>query len=255
MATHQRAKHRRRGRQVPQQDQRARRALLIIGFLAVLLIVLVASIALLGRGASDEAAGAATAELRISEAAVPANAEANGRAWGPVDAPIQVIEYADYECESCGMFATQYERQFEEAFAPTGKVRFEIRNAPFHGEGARNAAEAAYCAADQNAFWPMHNSLFLNQPVTEGTGMQAFSDARLNAIASGLGLDTAAFGQCLSAGTYTAQVEQDYQATVNANVNQTPTFVINGERYPGVMGVDEFRQIFAQLVPEVTFDS
>jgi protein-disulfide isomerase len=219
------------------------------------IVVLIGSVALLGRAATEQQAAGNAGPVVVSDAPTPPNAEANGRAWGPVDAPIQVIEYADYECESCGFFATTYEADFVAAFAHTGQVRFEIRNAPFHGEGARNAAEAAYCATEQNAFWPMHDSLFLNQPVVEGTGMQAFSDARLNAIAANLGLDTAAFGQCLASGKYTPQVANDYTATVQNNISATPTFIINGQSYPGVLSVEDFRQIFRQVAPEVRVDA
>ncbi len=253
MARRQTTTPRRRGRQVPQRTQQ-RRTMIVLGFLALVIVVLIGSVALLGRTATEQQAASTGGPVVVSQAGTPPNAEANGRAWGPVDAPIQVIEYADYECESCGFFATTYEADFVEAFAHTGQVRFEIRNAPFHGEGARNAAEAAYCAAEQNAFWPMHDSLFLNQPRVEGTGMQAFSDARLNAIAAELGLDTAAFGQCLASGTYTRQVENDYTTTVQHNITGTPTFIINGQAYPAVLRVDDFRQIFREIAPNVRLD-
>lgn len=243
----------RRRRQVPARKQR-RRTVFVLSFLALLVVVVIGSVALLGRTATEQRADSTGGPVVVSDAPPPPNAEANGRAWGPQDAPIQVIEYADYECEACGFFATSYEADFVAAFANTGKVRFEIRNAPFHGEGARNAAEAAYCATEQNAFWPMHDSLFLNQPTVEGTGMQAFSDARLNAIASQLGLDTGAFGQCLSSGKYTEQVANDYTTTVQNNITRTPTFIVNGQPYPGVLSVDDFRQIFREAAPDVRFD-
>lgn len=251
MSSRTRPSTRARGRSVPRWSARRR---FIVLFLGVLIAAVLGSVALLGRNATNQRATAPTSDVVVSDLPVPASAEAQGRAWGPPDAPIQLIEYADYECEACGFFAREYEAAFVEAFADTGKVRFEIRNAPFHGEGARNAAEAAYCAADQNAFWRMHDSLFLNQPAVEGTGPHVFSDARLQAIAGKLGLDTAAFGQCLTSNTYAAQVAQDYNATVQAGVRQTPTFVINGRPYPGVLSVDDFRQIFAQVAPDVTFE-
>jgi len=251
MASRQTTTTRRRGRQVPQRTQQ-RRTLFVLGFLALVIVVLIGSVAVLGRTATEQRAARNVGPVVVSDAGTPPNAEANGRAWGPPDAPIQMIEYADYECESCGFFATTYEAEFVAAFAHTGKVRFEIRNAPFHGEGARNAAEAAYCATEQNAFWPMHDSLFLNQPRVEGTGMQAFSDARLNAIAAQLGLDTTAFAQCLASGTYTQQVANDYTTTQqNNNITGTPTFIINGDVYPAVLSVDDFRQIFREIAPNV----
>lgn len=237
-------------RQAPRKRQH--RTLFVLAGFAALIVFILAGAFLSSRSSGQAGqAGAVT----IANTPAPATAEPHGRAWGPKDAPIQVIEYADYECEACGFFARTYEADFVAAFANTGKVRFEIRNAPFHGQGARNAAEGAYCAAEQNAFWPMHESLFLNQPTREGAGVEAFSDARLNAIAAELDIETAAFGQCLSSGTYTQQVETDYNETRQNSVTATPTFIINGTAYPGVLSVDDFRRIFADVAPNVTFNS
>lgn len=217
-------------------------------FLAVLVLSIVASI---GRNTAEQRSDDNLGPIVVSDHSAPPNAEPNGRAWGPADAPIQVIEYADYECESCGFFAKNHEATVIAAFAATGKVRFEIRNAPFHGQGSRNAAAAAYCAAEQNAFWPMHDTLFLNQPTIHGTGPQVFSEARLNEMAAALGLDTAGFGQCLGSGKYAAQVEADYAETSRVGVTGTPTFFINGRAYPGILSTDDFRRIFAEVAPDV----
>lgn len=248
MATRHQMPARRTGRQVRRGSNRSR---LVVIFLGLLALVLVGSVSLIGQRSSEQRAATNLGPIVPATAPTPPNAEPNGRAWGPSDAPIQVIEYADYECEACGYFARTYEAQFIEAFASTGKVRFEIRNAPFHGEGSRNAAEAAYCAAEQNAFWTVHDTLFLNQPQIEGTGPQVFSKARLNEMAGAAGLDTQAFSQCLASSKYASQVEADFNATVQNNVTRTPTFVVNGQVFPGVISVDEFRRIFAQVAPDV----
>ena len=233
------------------QSRNQQRLTWIIGIGTLLVILVIGSVASLGRNSTEQRLASNLGPVVVSEHPAPPNAEPNGRAWGPADAPIQVVEYADYECESCGYFARTYEAEVIEAFAATGKVRFEIRNAPFHGQGSRNAAAAAYCAAEQNAFWPMHDSLFLNQPTVEGTGPQVFSEARLNEIAGKLGLDTAAFGQCLGGGKYTAQVEADYAETGRVGVTGTPTFVINGRMYPAILSTDDLRQIFQEVAPSV----
>jgi len=233
------------------QARRQQRLIWIAGVSALLVVLVITSVASIGQNSTAQRIAHNQGPLVIAAHGVPPNAELNGRAWGPADAPIQVIEYADYECESCGYFARTYEAEVVAAFAATGKVRFEIRNAPFHGEGSRNAAAAAYCAAEQNAFWPMHDSLFLNQPTVEGTGPQVFSVARLNALAAKLPLDAAAFAQCLSSGRYVAQVEADYAETERVGVTGTPTFVINGRAYPAILSTDELRQIFAEVAPAV----
>jgi protein-disulfide isomerase len=246
MATRHRTPARRKG-----QGRQQQRLIWALGLGTLLLILIISSVASIGRRSSEQRSAGSLGQLLVSEHGTPPNAEPNGRAWGPKDAPIQVVEYADYECESCGFFAKNHEAEVIAAFAATGKVRFEIRNAPFHGQGSRNAAAAAYCAAEQNAFWPMHDSLFLNQPTVEGTGPQVFSEARLNELATKLGLDTGAFGQCLGSGKYAAQVKADEAETARVGVTGTPTFFINGQAYPGILSTDDFRQIFAEVAPQV----
>jgi protein-disulfide isomerase len=245
MATRQRT---RAGRKVNQRKQQ--RLIWGLGLGTLLAVLILASVASIGQNSAAQQSARTAGELAISEHGAPPNAEPNARAWGPADAPIQVVEYVDYECESCGYFAKTYEAEVIEAFAASGKVRFEIRNAPFHGEGSRNAAQAAYCAAEQNAFWPMHDSLFLNQPAVEGTGPQVFSIARLSELGAQLGLGDA-FAQCLSSGKYAAQVEADYAETERVGVTGTPTFFINGQAYPAILSTDDFRRIFAEIAPEV----
>lgn len=244
MATRQSAARRKR------QSRTQQRLIWIAGLSALLVVLVISSVASLGRSTTEQRSASNLGPMVVSEHPVPPNAEPNGRAWGPQDAPIQVIEYADYECESCGYFAKNYEADVIAAFAATGKVRFEIRNAPFHGEGSRNAAQAAYCAVEQNAFWPMHDSLFLNQPTVEGTGPQVFSIARLSELGANLGLG-AAFEQCLTSGKYAAQVEADYAETGRVGVTGTPTFFINGRAYPAILTTDDFRRIFAEVAPDV----
>lgn len=246
MATRQETPARRR-----RQSRQQQRLIWALGLGGLLLILIVSSVASIGRRSSAQGNAQSIGTLVVSEHGTPPNAEPNGRAWGPVDAPIQVVEYVDYECESCGYFAKNYEADVITAFAATGKVRFEIRNAPFHGEGSRNAAAAAYCAAEQNAFWPMHDSLFLNQPTTHGVEALAFRPAALNTLAAQLGLDTAAFGQCLESGKYIAQVEADFAATERLGITGTPTFFINGQMYPALLSTADLRRIFAEVAPEV----
>jgi protein-disulfide isomerase len=234
--------------------RRKQRLIWIAGISTLMVIFVLGVLASIGRNTADQRTKNNFGPILVTKHSVPPNAEPNGRSWGPIDAPIQVIEYADYECESCGFFAKNYEAEVIAAFAATGKVRFEIRNAPFHGEGSRNAAAAAYCAADQNAFWSMHDTLFLNQPTIHGTGPQVFSEARLIDMASALGLDTTSFSQCLNSGKYTDQVEADYAETRQVGVMGTPTFFINGKIYPGILSVNDFRNIFAELAPDVVLN-
>lgn len=193
--------------------------------------------------------GSADLPVQISTKAAPANAEPNGRAFGPVDAPIKIEEFVDYQCPACKSYATQIEAGVLDAFAPTGKIRYEIHNFPFKGQDSVNAAEGAYCAAEQNKFWEMHSSIFLSQPAVHGAGV--FSDARLVKIAEGVGMNVDTFSSCLDSDKYAEQVDADYEKATERKIESTPTFVINGQPYVGVQTLADLQRIIAEVAPGV----
>ena len=108
-------------------------------------------------------------------------------------------------------------------YVEPGTVRFEFHDYAFRGEEAVRAAEAAACAADQGAYWRYHDTLFLNQ-----SGPNSFPDGRLKQMAETLGLDTAAFNQCLDSGEKRAGVEASIAEAKAQGVDSTPTIFING---------------------------
>jgi protein-disulfide isomerase len=192
--------------------------------------------------------------VKIVKKETPPNAEPNGRAWGPADAPIKIEEFLDYQCPSCAAFSREAEAGVIEAFAASGKVRFESNNFQFKGNESRRAGEAALCAAEQNEFWSMSATIFANQPAVHGEDdLGYFSDVRLKDMAQGLGMDMNAFSQCFDSRKHQAQVQSDFSEAEKLNIQQTPTFVINGKLYPGVQTADDFKRIFAEVAPAVTF--
>ena len=115
------------------------------------------------------------------------------------------------------------EPQLVSEFVEPGIVRFEFHDYAFRGPEAVRAAEAAACAADQGAYWRYHDTLFLNQ-----SGPNSFTDARLKQMAETLGLDTAAFNQCLDSGEKRAGVEASIAEAQAQGIDSTPTILING---------------------------
>lgn len=221
--------------------------------MAVMAVFIIGGAVLISQASQPQAA--ALPPVKIVQKPTPPNAEPNGRAWGPPDAPIKVEEFLDYQCPACAAFSRDAEAGVIEAFAETGKVRFESNNFQFKGSESRRAGEAAMCAADQNQFWSMNATIFANQPIVHGEDdLGYFSDARLKEMAQGLGLDPAAFSQCLSSRKYEAQVQADFAIAEQLALQQTPTFVINGKPYPGVLTAEDFKRIFAEAAPDVTFE-
>lgn len=82
---------------------------------------------------------------------------------------------------------------------------------------------AAYCAADQNKFWEMHDALFTN---VLGEDAGSFTNRRLQAIAQNIGLNMNTFNSCYSSQKYLGQVNQDNKDALASGIQGTPWFVL-----------------------------
>lgn len=203
-----------------QRTARRNRLLRIGGILAIVAtIAAVLFFATRNGGETDDFPAIAVAETILPDVPV------QGRVIGNPDAPVTVVEYGDYQCPGCGYFAQNYESRLLEEYIATGKVRFEYRDYAFIGGESTRAAEAAFCALDQGAFWPYHKTLFANQ---HGENEGAFSASRLRTTAEKLGLDGERFATCLDDETYADQVTEMRKEGVNLGILGTPSFVVNG---------------------------
>lgn len=143
---------------------------------------------------------------------------------GPIDAPLALVEYGDYECPYCGD-AHPIVKAIQERLG--SQLCFAFRNFPLatmHPH-AKHAAEAAEAAGAQGKFWEMHDTLFENQ--------DALADAYLEEYASALGLDAKRLMDEVRAGAHGGRVREDFRGGARIGVNGTPTFFINGVRYDG----------------------
>ncbi|MFN8412224.1 MAG: DsbA family protein [Anaerolineales bacterium] len=158
--------------------------------------------------------------------------QADGNSMGDPNAPVQMVEYADYQCPFCERFFQDTESLIEDTYVATGKVHFTYRSAGNWvsgnmGQGkteSEDSAKAAYCAGDQGMFWEMHDMLFSNV-IGEDAG--SFTDRRLPAIAEATGLDMTKFNDCYDSNKHQETVDQDFKDAVIAGVNGTPTFVLS----------------------------
>jgi len=190
---------------------------------------------------------------------------ADGNSMGDSNAPIQIIEFGDFQCPFCKRFHGETESALISSYIETGKVRFTYRSAgnwvsQNTGSGnteSQDAALAAYCAADQNKFWEMHDALFDNNRDVENEG--SFASGRLVEIAKSAGLDIAEFQDCYDNGKYAAQVQQDYEDATAAGVQGTPTFLVtytvNGETktflIEGAQPFEVFQQELDAVLQEI----
>jgi protein-disulfide isomerase len=148
-------------------------------------------------------------------------------------APVTIVEFSDFQCPFC-VRARPAVNRVRETYGD--KVRFVFRHFPldFHAQ-AEKAGEAAACAGDQGRFWEMHDLLWANT-----TKLQV---ADLKAHAATLGLDVAAFGQCLDSGRHGGLVALDAEAGQGYGVSGTPAFFVNGRPLVGAQPFEAFAQV------------
>ncbi len=146
---------------------------------------------------------------------------------GPLNAPVTVVEYGDFECPYCG----RAEPAVRELLADFGDVRYVWRHLPLTDvhPHAQLAAEAAEAAAAQGAFWEMHDLLLDHQ--------DELRPADLARYAARLGLDTTRFGKELGKRSGAARVAEDVDSADLSGVSGTPTFFINGQRHQGAYDI------------------
>jgi protein-disulfide isomerase len=146
---------------------------------------------------------------------------------GPEDAPVTVVEYGDFECPYCG----QAEPVVRELLADFGDVRYVWRHLPLHDvhPSAQLAAEAAEAAAEQGAFWEMHDLLFERQDELRASQLVRHAEA--------LGLDADRFRADLHGHRGASHVAEDLESADLSGVTGTPTFFINGRRHHGAYDI------------------
>jgi len=160
-------------------------------------------------------------------------AEAGRPAIGPAGAPIEVIEFSDFQCPFC---LRSYPTVKQVMTTYGNKIRFVYRHFPLPNHpNARPAAEAAACAADQGKFWEYHDRLFENQ--------SKLADADLKQHAAALGLDAAKFNACFDQKAFSKDVTDDVQAGQEAGVSGTPAFFINGRPLSGAQPFEAFKRV------------
>ncbi len=162
---------------------------------------------------------------------------------GSPDAPVTMIEYSDFQCPYCGRFVSETFPQIEQNYIDTGEAKLIFKQfpLPFHSN-AQSAAEAAECAGEQGKFWEMHDKLFGNQA---SLGRDSYI-----AWAGQLGLNVAAFQDCIDSSRYSAQIAADMQDGQSAGVSGTPSFVINGALVVGAQPYSVFQQAIDQALSE-----
>ncbi|MGQ0467525.1 MAG: Na+/H+ antiporter NhaA [Sporichthyaceae bacterium] len=157
---------------------------------------------------------------------------------GRVDAPLTVVEFADFECPYCAR-ATGALHDLEARFGD--RLRYVFRHLPLEVHPhAELAAEASEAASAQGKFWEMHDRLFAHQ--------DRLTAADLLEHAEAVGLDVDRFADDLASGEYAARVQADMLSAAASGAGGTPTFFVNGRRHKGPTNADSLTQALMATV-------
>ncbi len=149
---------------------------------------------------------------------------AHDHSEGPVEAPLTLVEYGDYQCPYCGA-AYPLVKRLQKKLGK--KLRFVFRNFPLTESHpyALIAAQAAEAAALQGKFWEMHDLLFEEQNLLKPEIIPSW--------AKRIGLNLEQFESNIKQGVVEKRIKEDRQSGIRSGVNGTPTFFINGTRHDG----------------------
>lgn len=192
-----------------------------------------------GRSANQAAASGAMTQLTLD----------SKQRLGDANATIGLVEFTDYQCPFCVRHANGVFSNIKEKWVDTGKLQYFLRDFPLdiHPQG-RSAAIAAYCAGEQNQYWPMRDNLFANSRfLTKGLYLTAAKNLQLN---------TASFDRCLNSDVAGAAIDADVNLGKQLAIQGTPKFYIgrveNGmlvdiQVITGAQSLQTFERVFKEL--------
>ncbi|MGW6462084.1 DsbA family protein, partial [Streptomyces sp. NPDC055078] len=159
-------------------------------------------------------------------------------AVGRADAPVVMVEYADFKCGFCGKFARDTEPELIEKYVDKGVLRIEWRNFPIFGQESEDSARAAWAAGQQGRFWQFHTAAY-----AEGAKEKGFSKSRLKTLARDAGVpDLARFARDLDSAAASAAVKKDRDEAYGLGATSTPSFLINGRPIAGAQPKEIFTE-------------
>jgi protein-disulfide isomerase len=173
-----------------------------------------------------------------------------GYVKGSPTAPVEITEYADYQCPFCQTFATLQMPTIEERLINTGRLRWRYRDFPLQQHPfARVAAHSAACADEQGKYWDQHRRIYEGQAEWAASGNAA---PILRKYAGAAGVDLGRYDACMRAGKYAGRIQADQNAGLALGVSSTPTLLANGRLYKGRFDSDAITRLVDSLARHST---
>jgi protein-disulfide isomerase len=171
-----------------------------------------------------------------------------GYVKGSSTAPVEITEYADYQCPFCQTFATLQMPTIEERLINTGRLRWRYRDFPLNQHPfARVAAHSAACADEQGKFWDQHQRIYEGQSEWAASRNAA---PIFRKYAAATGLDLSRYDSCMKAGKYAGRIQADQNSGLALGVSSTPTLLANGRLYQGRFDSDAITKLVDSLAKQ-----
>ena len=166
-----------------------------------------------------------------------------GYLMGKVDAPVTILEFADFECPACAGFSVVTEPDVRARIINTGLANITYFDFPLpQHRNTLAASTAAVCADEQGKFWPMHDRLFQAQDEWNGEVTDS-PKPFFKRYAQEIGLDVAKWESCYDARKYQKRIGANLADGLRRGVGSTPTFIIGNKLYRGMSSYDAMKAI------------
>jgi protein-disulfide isomerase len=213
--------------------------------LAVIIITIIAGVA-----ASLSASPSETVNLDMGRTHGTISTAMGSPILGDPSAPITIVEFGDYQCHQCYNWFHNTKPAIFQEYIETGKVNLVFVDLAFLGRDSPKAAQATYCAEDQEMYWEYHDTLYTSQEPKIDSGW--VNTERLKAFAFNMELDMELFDSCLDSGKYSKRVQYNIQQARDHGVRGTPGFFIVGpdgqEQLGGAQPFSVFKQILDTMI-------
>ncbi|MEU6961142.1 DsbA family protein [Streptomyces chrestomyceticus] len=172
--------------------------------------------------------------------------EGDPLAVGKKDAPVVLVEYADYQCSFCGRFTRETQPELIKKFVDDGTLRIEFHNFTIYGADSERAARASWAAGQQGRFWQMHDELYAK--TNKGS---ALAEDKLVEMARKSGVaDLDRFRSDLNGAAAEAALKKDQNEGYGIGVQSTPSFLVNGRPIAGAQPTAVFEQTVRQAAEQ-----
>jgi protein-disulfide isomerase len=193
--------------------------------------------------------------LKPSTISIPANVTIqpsdtsgfHGYVKGSKDAPVEITEFADYQCPFCQTFATLQMPTIEDRLINSGRLRWRYRDFPLQQhQFSRLAAHSAACADEQGKYWAQHEQIYQGQ-----SEWAAARDAGpfFRNYARTVGLNLGRYDSCMKSGKYAGRIQASYNEGLQLGVSSTPTLLIGNRLYRGRLDSDAIIKMVDSLAP------